>query len=105
MKSEPAAGIGAFISAVLLMTWTILDSQGVALTDDLKNSVEAVIYALIAMPAVAGFLIRAFVTPTARAEEQMARLQTTAQAAVDTAYLATPGTDPKPVILPTHHAV
>lgn len=87
MNEEPAAGIGVLISALLAMIWVILDTAGVAMTDNLKNAVQAFIYALIAVPAVTGLLIRFFVTPTAKAEEK-----------IEEAYVAVPGVTAKPTI-------
>lgn len=85
--SEPAAGIGLAISAGLALLWTILKQSGIDITEDLKNSVEAFIYALMALPLVSGLLIRMFVTPTDKAED-----------AIEQAYVAQPGQDPKPTL-------
>jgi hypothetical protein len=87
MNSEPAVGTGAVISAGLALLWIILKQSGVGITEDLKNAVEAFIYALMALPLVAGFLIRFMVTPTAKAED-----------AIEEAYVATPGVDKKPTL-------
>ena len=84
---EPAAGIGLAISAGLALLWTILKTSGIDITEDLKNGVEAFIYALMALPFVAGLLIRGQVVPADKA-----------QAKLDTAYAATPGKDEKPTL-------
>jgi hypothetical protein len=111
MDKEPAAGIGGVISAALLVGWLILDQTGVGITEDMKDAVNALIYALTAVPFIAGLLIRTQVTPVAKAEAAVATIKenaatalaverANAQEAVNAAYSATPTIDPKPLLAP-----
>lgn len=97
LNSEPSVSVGTFVSAILLGTWLILKSTGVNVTEDLRNGVEAIVYAFAAMPFVASFIIRWMVTPTGRAEKALDDQAANAQDAIEKAFVATPG-QPKPVL-------
>ncbi len=60
-RKEPAVGIGASITAILYAVYAILRVSGVEVTDDMARSVETLVLALCAIPAVSGFLTRFFV--------------------------------------------
>lgn len=61
MNTEPNITIGASVSAVLFALIGILRASGVVISDDLANSIEALIYALCAFPVIATALARFFV--------------------------------------------
>lgn len=84
MDKEPAAIVGtvtAIVSAVLVF----LDQFGVSLTDGQQDAIRGLVAVLA--PLVAGLVIRSFVTPTPKALDR-----------IDTAWLADPSRDPKPVL-------
>ncbi len=61
MNSEPAFSIGGSVSAVLYAAFLILKASGVGVTDEMTNGINALVAALCAIPAVAGFATRFFV--------------------------------------------
>jgi hypothetical protein len=69
MKSEPAVGIGGSISAILFALYAILRASGVPVTDEMTDGITALVLALCAFPAVAGFITRFFVYSPASVEK------------------------------------
>lgn len=61
LGSEPAATIGVSISAVLVALFAVLRAFGVGVTDEMSDSITALVVALCAVPAVSGWLTRFFV--------------------------------------------
>ncbi len=61
MNREPAVSIGGSISAVLYAILLILKSMNVGVTEEMTNGINALVAALCAIPAVAGFATRFFV--------------------------------------------
>ena len=84
MAKEPALSIGASASAILVALFGVLRASGVGITDDLSDSVTALVLALCAVPAVSGWLTRFFVYSPASTQALVNDAATTGQAA-DTA--------------------
>lgn len=61
MATEPSGTIGTSISAVLMSVFAVLRAFDVGVTDDMSNSLTALVVALCAIPAVSGWLTRHFV--------------------------------------------
>jgi len=57
-NKEPAVSIGSTITAVLIAIVAVLRSAGVAVTDEMTDGITTLVYALCAVPAIAGFLTR-----------------------------------------------
>jgi hypothetical protein len=90
MQTQPAITIGGSLSAILFAVFAILKAQGVEVTEEMTDGIEALIYALCAIPAVAGVITRFFVFAPATVVKEANRQ-----------YLAgVPPTEPQPEVPP-----
>jgi hypothetical protein len=90
MKTEPTRYISiatAFVTAVL----ALVVAFGLSMSPDQRNAIIGVITPTVTLIVVAGELSRSRVTPVAKAEQ-----------AIEEAYQAEPGKDPKPALSGVH---
>lgn len=71
LGKEPAGTIGSSISFILLGLWMILKASGVDVTEDMSGAVDLIIYGLISVPAIGGWLTRFFVYSPATAQKEV----------------------------------
>jgi hypothetical protein len=73
LRHEPAGSIGTTVSGVLFALWFILKGAGYEPTEDLRTGVETLIYVLLAVPAISGWLTRFFVVSPETAAKAVIR--------------------------------
>lgn len=71
LGKEPAGTIGSSISFVLMGLWMLLKANGVDVTEDVSGGVELMIWGLLSVPAISGWLTRFFVFSPATTQKEI----------------------------------